>query len=140
MTRADGPTLTPETADYGVLVRVLGSTLNRGLSGYISGGENTERVEVQFDDGTKLQYDVNRLQLYTPRGQIERHPKMWKKRNTVTPRVSTQHVSPQRPHAVVTEPETAEQRRRRKPVSTEPAKPEKPPKEKIKRGDADWNF
>lgn len=94
--RTEGPTLTPETADLGVLVRVLGSSMNRGLSGYIIGGENTGRVTVEFDNGGSYEYPTDKLQLYMPHGRVEHDPNVRKRKPIVrVPPAQSSYQAPQ---------------------------------------------
>lgn len=134
--RLDGPTLNESTADLGVIVRVIGSSFNKGLCGWIVAGENGPRPTIEFDSGDKRAYDVHRLQLYTPHGVP-----VYKMVKPVRPSVPTvnmpmQRRPAQRPHTVVTEPDAPSERRR---SPNEPEK-SKEPAEPIERQDADWNF
>lgn len=132
--QGDGPTLNESTAEMGVRVRVLGSSVNRGLCGWIIAGEHGPRPTIEFDNGETRAYDVHRLQLYCPHGFPEY--KMGVKPHVPVVNNGQPARKPaQRPHTVVTEPDKPADRRRPK----EPAK-ELDPADKIYREDADWNF
>lgn len=139
--RDTGPTLNETTAERGLLVRVLGASLGRGLSGYIVEGENGPKPTVEFDDGSRRAYDVFRLQMYMPRGKPEYKRSLVKRRPTVpaVPSFSQRTPAP-RPHAVVKEPEDPNKRRRQPLNPDEESEPEKEPVERMVRDDADWNF
>jgi hypothetical protein len=139
--RDDGPTLNETTAERGLLVRVLGTSIGRGLSGYIVEGENGPKPTIEFDDGSRRAYDVFRLQMYTPRGKPEYKRSLVKRRPTVpaVPAFSSPRTPAPRPHTVVKEPDDS--KRRRQPLnSEEEPEPQKEPVERMVRDDADWNF
>lgn len=135
--RSDGPTLNESTADLNVRVRVVGSSFNRGLCGWIVAGENGPKPTIEFDSGETRAYDVHRLQLYSPNGAAEYKMGVKPVRPNI-PQVGNGLPSrkpAQRPHVVVTNPDDPVERRRQPKETVE-----KEPKEPIERQDADWNF